>query len=129
MSSPALNLFIVDDNPLMVTGLTAFLDNKFGDTLKITSFSSGEAALEKIDRSTNIIVLDYFLDTLKKDAANGMEILQTIKKRYPAVHIIMLSSQERYGVAMQTIQKGAEQYIIKDETAFEKIAAMINEFI
>ena len=38
----------------------------------------------------------------------------------------MLSSQERYVVAMQTIQKGAEQYLIKDKDAFEKIAAIVN---
>jgi DNA-binding NarL/FixJ family response regulator len=93
MSSPALNLFIIDDNPLMVTGLTAFLDNKFGDTLNITSFSSGEAALEKIDRSTNIIVLDYFLDTLKKDAANGMENIANHQEALPccAYHYVVES--------------------------------------
>jgi len=28
---------------------------------------------------------------------------------------------------MQTIQKGAEQYVIKDENAFEKIAQLVNE--
>ena len=39
--------------------------------------------------------------------------------------LIMLSSQERIGIAMQTIQKGAEQYVIKDEDSFEKIATMI----
>ncbi|MGE0638225.1 MAG: response regulator [Bacteroidia bacterium] len=129
MSTQSLNLFIVDDNPLMVMGLQKFLENKFADRLIITTYESGERALEKIDRTTNIIILDYYLNTVQKDAANGMEILQTIKKRYPNIHIIMLSSQERYGVAMQTIQKGAEQYIVKDDTAFEKIAAMITEFI
>ena len=54
-----------------------------------------------------------------------MEILQAIKKESPGTHVIMLSSQERYGVAMQTLIKGAEQYVIKDESAFEKIADMI----
>jgi DNA-binding NarL/FixJ family response regulator len=129
MSTQALNLVIIDDNPLMVTGLQRFLEIKFEDKLNISAYQSGEQALEKIDRSTNIIILDYFLNTLQKDAANGMEILQIIKKRYPGIHIIMLSSQERYGVAMQTIQKGAEQYIIKDEASFEKIAAMVTELV
>ena len=35
--------------------------------------------------------------------------------------------QERYGIAMQTVQKGAEQYVIKGKDAFEKIAQMIND--
>jgi DNA-binding NarL/FixJ family response regulator len=56
-----------------------------------------------------------------------MEILKEIKKQVPHTAVIMLSSQERYGLAMQTIQKGAEQYVIKDEKSFEKIAQMVNE--
>jgi len=56
-----------------------------------------------------------------------MEILQTIKKNYPLIHIIMLSSQERYGIALETIHQGAEQYVIKGEDAFETIAEMVNE--
>ena len=41
----------------------------------------------------------------------------------------MLSGQEKYGVALQTIQKGAEQYLMKDENAFEEIVKMINEML
>ena len=53
--------------------------------------------------------------------------LQNIKKYSPKTSVIMLSSQERYGIAMQTLQKGAEQYVIKDENSFEKIAEMVEE--
>jgi hypothetical protein len=38
----------------------------------------------------------------------------------------MLSSQERYGVALQSIQKGAENYVVKDQDAFEKIISLID---
>jgi hypothetical protein len=37
----------------------------------------------------------------------------------------MLSSQESYLKAARTIQEGAEQYVIKGEDAFEKIAGLI----
>lgn len=67
------------------------------------------------------------MNTVQKDAATGLEILQLIKKHNPALRVIMLSSQERYGISTQTIQQGAEQYVIKDEQAFEKISRMINE--
>ena len=57
-----------------------------------------------------------------------MAILQ-MKKNNPKIHVIMLSSQERYSVALQTIQKGAEQYVMKDEEFFEKITTIINEIV
>ena len=71
-------------------------------------------------------MLDYYLNTVSKDAANGMEILKEIKKFDPAIHVILLSSQENYRIALQTIQKGAEQYVVKDKDAFEKVSGMIN---
>ncbi|MEP7263226.1 MAG: response regulator [Bacteroidota bacterium] len=118
-------IFIVDDDTMLTEALKDYLTRKVPHTVK--SFHTGEECLKYLYEEPDVIILDYYLNTVQKDAANGMEILQTIKKNYHNIHIIMLSSQERYAVAMQTIQKGAEQYVIKDENAFEKIAQMINE--
>lgn len=84
--------------------------------------------MQHLPELPDFIILDYYLNTVEKNAANGMEILKTIKKNYPAIHVIMLSSQDSYNTAMQTILKGAEQYVVKDENAFEKIAQMIDKW-
>lgn len=118
-------IFIVDDDTMLTEALQDYLTRKVAH--QIHSFHTGEECLKHLSEEPDLIILDYYLNTVQKDAANGMEILQTIKKHYHRIHVIMLSSQERYGVAIQTIQKGAEQYVIKDETAFEKIALMISE--
>jgi two-component system OmpR family response regulator len=118
-------IFIVDDVEMLATALEDYITGKTPH--KVKTFGTGEECLRNLDEEPDVIVLDYYLNTVQKDAANGMEILQHIKKNYPKIHIIMLSSQERYGLAMQTIQKGAEQYVIKDEDAFDKIVQMINE--
>ncbi|MBC7863698.1 MAG: hypothetical protein IAF38_12035, partial [Bacteroidia bacterium] len=49
MSTQSLNLFIVDDNQLMVTGLRNYLTNKFGEHINISTFYTGESALKKVD--------------------------------------------------------------------------------
>ena len=117
-------IFIVDDDEMLTEALQDYLTRKGGHDIK--SFQTGEECLKQLSDEPDIIILDYYLNTVHANAANGMEILQSIKKHNPHIHIIMLSSQERYGVAMQTIQKGAEQYVIKDENAFEKIAGIVN---
>ncbi len=117
-------IFIVDDDTMLTEALTDYLTRKVPH--KISSFQTGEECLKQLAEKPDIIILDYYLNTIQKDAANGMEVLQAIKKSNPQIHVIMLSNQERYAIAMQTIQKGAEQYVIKDEDAFEKIAKMIN---
>ena len=118
-------LFVVDDDKMFTELLTDYLASK--GSHNISSFLTGEECLKHISENPDVIILDYHLDSVNKNAANGMLILQAIKKNYPKVHVIMLSSQERYSLAMQTIQKGAEQYVIKDDKAFEKILKMINE--
>ena len=118
-------IFIVDDDTMLTEALKDYLTRNVPHDVLI--FNTGEECLKHLNEDPDIIVLDFHLNSVQKDAANGMEILQVIKKHFPASHVIMLSSQERYSLALQTIQKGAEQYVVKDENAFGKIAAIVNE--
>ncbi len=118
-------IFIVDDDIMLTEALNDYLTREVPH--HIHCFPTGEECLKHLDENPDIIILDYYMNTIRKDAANGMEILQTVKKSYPKVDIIMLSSQEAYSVALKTIQKGAEQYVIKDKDAFQKIAAIVSE--
>ena len=121
----AKKIFIVDDDPFMQESLKDYLTRDVPHSISV--FNTGEECLKHLADKPDVIILDFHLDSQSKDAASGMEILKTIKKHYPNIPVIMLSSQERYAVAMQTIQKGAEQYVIKDKNAFEKIASMVRE--
>jgi len=119
-------IFVVDDDTMLTEALKDWLTRDIPH--HVTTFATGEACLKHLYDNPDVVVLDYYLNTVSKDAANGIEILKAIKKYDSSIHVIILSSQERYGIAVQTIQKGAEQYVIKDEQAFEKIASLINEF-
>ncbi len=70
-------------------------------------------------------MLDYYLNSKERDAANGIDILKQIKKRKKALPVIMLSSQESYGTAAQTIMYGAVHYVIKGQDAFKEIFELI----
>jgi len=118
-------IFIVDDDLMLTEAMKDYLTREVPHD--ITIFTTGEELIKRLYEKPEIIILDYHLNTVDQDAANGMEILQVIKKTYPGVHVIMLSGQEKFGVAMQTIQKGAEQYVIKDKDAFEKISEIIGK--
>jgi len=121
--SKSKKIFIVDDDTILTEALSDYLMRSTAHEISI--FHTGEDCLKHLAQRPDIVVLDYNLNSVQKDAANGMEILQIIKKNYPGIHVIMLSSQEHYGVAMKTLIKGAEQYVPKDEDAFETIAGII----
>jgi DNA-binding NarL/FixJ family response regulator len=118
-------IFIVDDDAMLTEAIKDWLTRKVPH--HVSTFYTGEECLKHLYEKPDVIVLDYYLNSVSKDAANGIEILRAIKKFDPAIHVIILSGQEHYGVAAQTIQKGAEHYVSKDESAFEKIASLINE--
>jgi DNA-binding NarL/FixJ family response regulator len=119
------NVFLVDDDNMSRTMLNDYITANTHH--KTTQFATGEDCLEHLATNPDVVVLDFELNTIVRDAKNGLQILEIIKKHYPNIHVIMLSSQERYGLAMQTLAKGAEQYVIKGEEAFEKVTQMIND--
>lgn len=117
-------IFIVDDEPLLSEMLTDYLkDQNVGFNIK--SFPTGEACLQSLDDHPDAVVLDYHLNSKEKDAANGIDILKELKKRNKTLPVIMLSSQESYGTAAQTIMYGAVHYVIKGQDAFEEIYQLI----
>ena len=118
-------IFIVDDEPLLTEMLSDYLKSRYAD-FNITSFPTGEACLQSLEDKPDVVVLDYYLNSKEKEAANGIDILKEIKKRNKSLPVIMLSSQESYGTAAQTILYGAVHYVIKGQDAFEEIFELIN---
>ena len=119
-------IFIVDDNEMF----TQMLSDRLSENLnfKISIFHTGEDCIKNLFQNPDLIILDYYLNDVSKGAADGLEILSEIKKHNEQIQVIMLSSQEHYGIALQTIAKGASQYIIKDDNAFQKIDDFLKEF-
>lgn len=119
-------VFIVDDEPLLSEMLTDYLLGH-NPNLVIRSFLTGEACLKNLYEKPAIVILDYHLNSRELDAANGLEILKEIKRKYKTTPVIMLSSQESYSKASQIIGYGAIHYVIKGQEAFEKIQKLIEE--
>ncbi|MCF8450629.1 MAG: response regulator [Taibaiella sp.] len=117
-------IFVVDDNEMLSMALEDYITRKTMHEVQV--YNTGEECLKHLREQPDVVILDFNLNSEDKDAANGMEILQAIKKINKFIHVIMLSSQESYGTALQTINKGAEEYVIKDEGAFEKVVNLID---
>ena len=124
METQGINLFIVDDNQLIVEALKHHLQNKFGPSLKVSTFADGDSCLEKVDSDTNIVILDYFME-----GKNGLEVLKSIKAVNPKTEVIMLSSNEDIALAIETFRAGAKDYVIKGKGSWEKVTRLVNYII
>ena len=122
-------IFIVDDDPVLAEMLKDHLSKM--TNYQISLFETGEDCLKKLDEKPGIVFLDFFLNSVNKDAMDGLEVLQEIKKIDPDVDVVMLSGQDKIEVAVKTMQYGAFDYIVKGESAFyraEKVVYNIYRF-
>lgn len=119
------NIFVVDDSKFESSLLQDYITDN--TVHKVTVFGTGEECITHLVDEPDLIILDYNLNSVNAEAADGDKILTKIKQIAPTVHVVMLSSQEAYGVALKTVMHGADTYIIKDNDAFAKIVALIQE--
>jgi len=119
-----IKIFLVDDDALFLKLLEIeFLEHA---DFEIQTFETGEHCIENLVNTPDVIILDYVLDGLKKNAMNGIETLDKIKAFNKNIPVIMLSSQDKIDVAVSCMHHNAFDYVVKSETAFIRLQKAIN---
>lgn len=123
MNNNQINIFLVEDNKLFTEALKADIENTFKDmSIKIHSFETGEICMQKFkEEKPQIVILDFSLNSMFPDAADGIKVLDWIKKENPKTNVIMLTSEDHIDIALKAFKHGACDYIVKTETKFKKI--------
>ena len=93
-----LKIFLVDDDPLYLKSLE--IDFIQAGNYDFEMFTTGELCIENLYKKPDIVVLDYHLDSINKQARNGIETLDVIKRFDPKIPVIILSSQDKIDVAV-----------------------------
>jgi len=113
------NIFLVDDDVLCLNLYSQFL-KQLGYT-NVHLFDNGNDCLTGLDEfNPDIIFLDYNMDDL-----NGIDVLKQIKKFNPAITVLFISGQEDIEIAVNTIQHGALDYIVKSSLSTEKLKTIM----
>ncbi len=125
--SNKINLFLVDDDALFLKSLE--IDFMQQADFEIKSFATGELCVENLHQNPDVIILDYQLDSIERDAMNGLQTLDKIKAFNPAIPVVMLSSQDKIDVAINCMHHQAFDYVVKSETAFMRLKKIITTII
>jgi DNA-binding NtrC family response regulator len=119
-----IKIFLVDDDIVFLKSLQIeFLEHA---DLVVETLNSGEKCLEHLSELPDVIVLDYHLDGIDKNAMNGIEALDKIKAYNPDIPVIMLSGQDKIEVAIKCMHHRAYDYVVKSETAFLRLRKIIS---
>jgi two-component system OmpR family response regulator len=114
-----IKLFLVDDDAVFLKLLEIeFLKD---DCFSVQTFATGELCLESLSKQPDVIILDYNLDGIDKNAMNGMATFDKIKAIYPHIPIVILSSQDEIDLAVNFISHKAFDFVVKNDSAFMRI--------
>jgi len=124
MNNEKINIFLVDDDAMYLKLLEIeFLGQA---DFHIETFATGELCVASLSHAPDVIILDYHLDGIDKNAMNGIETLDQIKAFNPDIAVVMLSSQDKIDVAVNCMHHQALDYVVKSETAFLRLRKIID---
>jgi len=114
-----IRILIVDDHPVVCSGLTSMLSAQIGIEV-IGSASSGEEALKIVQRDRpDIMLLD-----LRMPGMDGIGVLNELRKMEYSPRVVVLTSFEKEEDIYRAIRAGAQGYLLKDTTESEMVAAI-----
>lgn len=120
-------VFLVDDDAVFLKSLE--IEFVHHTDYIVETFATGELCLANLAKGKpDVIILDYHLDGIDKNAMNGIETLDKIKEFDPDIPVVMLSSQDKIDVAISCMHHKAFDYVVKSETAFLRLQKNITAF-
>ena len=100
------NVLLVDDEVDFLETLTKRLRRRNVNTFEA---KNGHEAFQVLkDESIDVVVLD-----VKMPGIDGMQALREIKRLYPSVEVIMLTGHANVEVALEGMELGAFDYLMK----------------
>ncbi|MGH8787108.1 MAG: response regulator [Cupriavidus necator] len=115
-------ILIVDDHPIIRDGMTHLL-NLYGDLQVCCVAGSAEEALAAMACQPDMAIVDISLHS-----HSGLDLVRTLRHRYPKVAILVLSMHDESLFAERALQAGANGYLMKLE-ATEHVVTAIREVL
>lgn len=104
-----IKVMIVDDQSLMRDGLSTILETQ-DDIRVVSQAQNGQIAIDLVEN----IMPDVILMDIRMPIVNGVEATKNIKSRFPAIHVIILTTFDDDDFIIDALSYGASGYLLKD---------------
>lgn len=129
MKEHAINLYILNDNVETAGKLRRYLMKRFGNLLNISLFFSSRSCLRMMGSQVHLVVVDDYLNEGGNAGTQGTEVLKKIKDRSPATEVVILTTNEDIGSAVEAMRLGARDYIPNRMGAWQRIQNIIDQTV
>ncbi len=108
MTQKLINILLVDDHNMVIEGMKHILALSGNVQVTATAGNAFEAITALRENEIDIAFVDINLPDI-----NGIELCAKIKKEFPAVHVVGLSTFKQRSYVSQMIANGASGYLLK----------------
>jgi signal transduction histidine kinase/DNA-binding response OmpR family regulator len=119
VSNP-VRILLIDDNPVDRARILRELEQSVPDlqTLEVSEESGFAKAMESSD--FDLVLCDDALPW-----TNGLALLQTLKTRWPATPVVMVTGSDGEEIAIAAIKAGFDDYVLKSATHLARLPSAV----
>lgn len=99
-------ILIIDDNEHIVEALKGFLDRKY-EIFTASNGADGMAAMDQIENGMDLVITDLVMPYM-----GGVEVISTVKKKYPKTPVIAMTGWGEHPAALAT-EAQADRLLVK----------------
>lgn len=119
MKKEVIKVIVADDHDLIRQGLKRIIGFEEALTIVGEAENGNEVLMLLKNTKADVIVLD-----LNMPHMNGIKVLQSVKKEYSDIKVIMLTVENDKKTIYEAIDMGADGYVLKDSAGKEIVEAI-----
>jgi two-component system, NtrC family, response regulator AtoC len=101
-----------------------------GLEFNIKSYRSAEECLNNLEKDTDIVIMDYYLENDYGDIPfPGLDLLQAINAYCFNTRTVVMSADENKDLPMELFRNGIYEFIVKDKYATDKLSKTLRKMI
>jgi DNA-binding NarL/FixJ family response regulator len=109
-----IKVFILDDHYMVVEGIRSLLMNERG-----IDFIGSASTVESCKAFLKTKLPDVILMDINLPDGNGIELCKEVKKKYPSINILGISTFNQASYIKDMMDSGASGYVLKNATQKE----------
>ena len=102
-------VLIVDDEPVITEGLCMLVDWDSYGFKEVLTATDGDDALDKAKSKK----FDLIITDIRMPGLSGLQLIKTIKSKYPATKLVIISGYNDFSYAKEAIKYGVRDYLLK----------------